>query len=98
MAENSGEPPRQMKKYFIPFIYNLSIFSSFYGIKYSDFSPKADLNLIVQKLDKVNLLIDKFLILGQQSPAQYTPLHNYQEICSICASSAHHVSEYFMVA
>ena len=85
-----------MKKYFIPSTYNMSIFSSFYGIKHIDSSPKADLNLIVQKLDKIDLLIqkiDQFLTLGQQSPAQYTQPSNYQEIYSICTNLAHHVSE-----
>ena len=73
------------------------MFSSFYGIKYSDSSPKADLNLIAQRLDKVDILIqkfDQFLALGQQSPAQYTPSPNYQEIYSICASPAYHMSKY----
>ena len=65
MARNPKEPPRQMKKYFIPSTYNPSMFSLFYGIKHSDSSPKIDLNLIVQKLDKVDLLIDKFLVLDQ---------------------------------
>ena len=74
------------------------MFSSFYGIKYSDSSPKTDLNLIVQKLDKVDLLIDKCLVLDQQSLAQCIPPFNYQEIYSICASPTHHVSEYPMVA
>ena len=72
------------------------MFSSFYGIKYSDSSPKTDLNLIAQRLDKVDLFaqkFDQFLALGQQSPAQYTPPPNYQKICSICASPTHHVSE-----
>ena len=82
-----------MKEYFIPSTFNLSMFPSFYGIKHSDSSPKIDLNIIVQKLDKVDILIDKYLALGQQSPAQYIPPFNYQEICSICASPAHHVSE-----
>ena len=54
---------------------------------------KIDLNLIAQKLDKVDLFIDKCLALGQQSPVQYTQPSNYQKIYSICASSAHHVSE-----
>ena len=68
-----------MKKYFIPSTYNPSIFSSLYGIKHSNSSPKVDLNLIAQKLDKVDLLIDKYLALGQQSHAQYTPPSNYQK-------------------
>ena len=61
-----------MKKYFILSTYNPSIFPSFYGIKYSDSSPEVDLNLIAQRLDKVDLLVqkfDQFLALGQQSPA-----------------------------
>ena len=98
MAENFREPPRQMKEYFISSTYNLSMFPSFYGIKHSDFSPKIDLNLIAQKLNKVDLLIDKFLALDQQSPAQYIPPPNYQEIYSICASPVHHVSEFFTTA
>ena len=65
MARNLGEPSRQMKKYFIPFTYNPSIFSSFYGIKHSDSNPKVDLNLIAQKLDKIDFLIDKFIALDQ---------------------------------
>ena len=65
MAENPREPPRQIKKYFIPSTYNPSLFSLFYGIKHSDSSPKVDLILIAQKLDKVNLLINKFLTLDQ---------------------------------
>ena len=69
------------------------MFPSFYRIKYSDSSPEVDLNLLAQKLDKVDLLIDKYLILCQQSPAQYTPPFNYQENYFICASPAHHVSE-----
>ena len=67
------------------------MFSSFYGIKYSDSSSEADLNLLAQKLDKIDLLIDKCLALGLQSLAQYTPPFNYQKIYSICASPAHHV-------
>ena len=74
------------------------MFSSFYGIKHSNSSPKIDLNLLAQKLDKVDLLIDKCLVLGLQSPVQYTPLSNYQEIYSICASPVHHVSECLMTA
>ena len=73
------------------------MFSSFYEINYFDSSYEVDLNLIAQRLDKVDLLawkFDQFLALGQQSPAQYTPPPNYQEICSICTSPAHHVSEY----
>ena len=69
MAKNPREPSRQMKIYFIPSTYNPSMFPSFYETKYFDFSPKIDLNLIAQKLDKVDLLIDKCLALGQQSPA-----------------------------
>ena len=42
------EPPRQMKEYFIPSIYNPSMLPSFYGIKHSDSSSKSDLNLIAQ--------------------------------------------------
>ena len=53
------------------------MFPSFYGIKYSNSSPKTDLNLIAEKLDKIDLLIDKFLALSQQSSAQYTPHLNY---------------------
>ena len=59
------------------------------------------MNLIVQKLDKVDLLaqkIDQLLTLGQQSPAQFTSSSNYQENYSICASPTHHVSEYPMTA
>ena len=56
------------------------------------------MNLLAQKLDKVDLLIDKYLALGLQSPVQYTPPFNYQEICSICVSPAHHVSECLMAA
>ena len=74
------------------------MFSSFYEIKHSDSSPKIDLNLIAQKLDKVDLLIDKCLVLDLQSPMQYTPSFNYQEIYSICASLAYHVSEYLTTA
>ena len=51
-----------------------------FEIKQTDSSPKADLNLIAQRLDKVDLLtqkFDQFLVLGQQSPAQYTPPPNY---------------------
>ena len=51
-----------------------------FEIKQTDSSPKADLNLIAQRLDKVDLLaqkFDQFLALGQQSPAQYTPPPNY---------------------
>ena len=73
------------------------MFPSFYEIKYSDSSSEADLNLIAQRLDKVDLLaqkFDQFLALGQQSPAQYTPPPNYQKIYSICTSPAHYVSEY----
>ena len=70
------------------------MFLSFYGIKYSDSSLEIDLNLLAQKLDKVDLLIDKYLALGLQSFAQYTPPPNYQEIYSICAIPAHHVTEY----
>ena len=70
------------------------MFSSFYGIKHSNSSPKIDLNMIAQKLDKVNLLIDKCLVLDPQSPAQYTQPSNYQEIYSIYTSPVHHVSEY----
>ena len=70
------------------------MFSSFY----LDFNPKIDLNLIVQKLDKVDLLIDKCLVLGQQSLVQYTPPFNYQKIYFIYASLAHHVSEYPSIA
>ena len=62
-------------------------------MKHSDSSPKVDLNLIAQKLDKVDILIDKYLVLGQQSPTQYTPPSNYQENYFICTSPAHHVSE-----
>ena len=61
----------------------------------------ANMNLIVQKLDKVDLLaqkIDQLLTLGQQSPAQFTSSSNYQENYSICASPTHHVSEYPMTA
>ena len=68
-----------------------------FEIKQTDSSPKTDLNLIAQKLDKVDLLIQKLdqsLTLGQQSPVQYTPPSNYQEIYSICASPVYHVSEY----
>ena len=67
-----------------------------YEIKTSELNSKADLNIIAQKLDKVDLIaqkLDQFLNLGQQSPAQYTPASNYQVICSICASPTHHVSE-----
>ena len=74
------------------------MFSLCYEIKYSNSSPEANLNLLAQKLDKINLLIDKYLALGQQSLVQYTQPSNYQEIYSICASSAHHVSEYPMAA
>ena len=87
-----------MKEYFIPSTYNPSMFPSFYGIKYFDYSPEIDLNLLAQKLDKVDLFIDKCLVLDLQSPVQYTQPSNYQEICSICANSAHHVSEYPTVA
>ena len=73
------------------------MFPSFYGIKYSDSSLETDLNQLAQKLDKVDLLIDKCLALDQQSPVQYTPPPNYQKIYSICASPAHHVSECPMV-
>ena len=83
-----------MKEYFIPSTYNLSIFSSFYEIKYSDSSLKVDLNLIAQKLEKIDLPIDKCLVLDEQSPTQYTPSFNYQKIYSIYASPVHHVSEY----
>ena len=62
------------------------MFSLFYGIKYSDSNPEVDLNLLVQKLDKIDLLIDKYLALDLQSPVQYTQPSNYQKICSICAS------------
>ena len=82
-----------MKEYFISSTYNSSIFSSFYEIKQFNSSPKADLNLIAQKLDKIDLLIDKLLVLGQQFSVQYTLPLNYQEIYSICARSVHHVSE-----
>ena len=50
------------------------MFSSFYGIKNSDSSLKPDMNLLAQKLDKIDLLIDKYLVLGQQSLAQYNYL------------------------
>ena len=87
-----------MKEYFISSTYNPSMFPSFYEIKYSDSSSEVDLNLIAQKLDKIDLLIDKFLVLDQQSSAQYTPPFNYQEICSIYASPTHDVSECPMAA
>ena len=60
MVGDPREPPKQMKEYFIPSTYNPSIFSSFYGIKYSNCNLEVDLNLIVQKLDKVDLLVQKF--------------------------------------
>ena len=53
------------------------MFSLFYGIKYSDSNLKVDLNLIAQKLDKIDLLIDKCPVIGQQSPVQYTSPFNY---------------------
>ena len=53
------------------------MFPSFYKIKYSDSSPEVDLNLLVQKLDKVDLLIDKYLALDLQSSVQYTQPSNY---------------------
>ena len=43
-----------------------------FEIKYSNSSSKADLNLTAQKLDKIDLLAQKFnqiLVLDQQSPA-----------------------------
>ena len=43
------------------------MFPSFYGIKYFDSSLEVDLNLLAQKLDKVDLLIDKCLALDLQS-------------------------------
>ena len=98
MAEDPREPPKQMKEYFILSTYNPSIFLSFYGIKHSDSSPEADLNLLAQKLNKVDFLINKCLALGLQSPMQYTPPSNFQEICSICASPTHHMSECPMAA
>ena len=73
------------------------MFLSFYGIKYSESSPEVDLNLLVQKLDEVDLLIDKYVALDLQSSAQYTTSFNYQEICSIYASPAHYMSECPMV-
>ena len=60
MAGDPREPPRQMKEYFISSTYHPLMFPSFYEIKYSDSSPKADLNLIAQRLDKVDLLAQKF--------------------------------------
>ena len=72
-----------------------------FEIKQTDSSFKTDLNLIAQKLDKVNFLIqklDQYLIIGQQSLVQYTPPPNDQEICSICASPVHHMSEYSIIA
>ena len=68
-----------------------------FEIKYSDSSSKADLNLI-NKVDLFAQKLDQFLALGQQSPTQCTPPLNYQKICCICASQAHHVSECPMVA
>ena len=54
------------------------------------------LNLISQRLDKIDLLVqklDQVLALNQQPPTQYPLPSNQQEICSICSSPAHYMND-----
>ena len=61
-------------------------------------NSNVDLNLISQRLDKVDLLVqklDQVLALNQQPPTQYPSPFNQQEICS---SPAHHMNDCPIIA